>query len=199
MSGLIYSSTDNEARIRDLQAGRSYQVVIQYILSDLYKHVTTILASAFLALTGRSPLSGFWDSMGLVFSHNCWKGWKKIRDKLVELRAKNPPRGIPGYPNRSGRDSRPARDRSRDRSDFYFYFCFIEMIVAGVTVPEETGVDLLIGEGIGGSEADHQVIRGGVEIDTMIGGIGIAAMTEGVEYHHLLVPNNEQETTQASY
>merc|ERR1712086_206577 len=63
VSGLIYSSTDNEARIRDLQAGR------QYI------------------------------------------GYKQIRDKLVELKAKNPPRGIHGYPNE------PSRDRSRDRSD----------------------------------------------------------------------------------
>jgi len=69
VSGLIYSSTDNEARIRDLQAGRSYQ------------------------------------------------GWKQIRDRLVQLRAMNPPKGDPGYNRAKPREQREEkRHRSRSRS-----------------------------------------------------------------------------------
>ena len=75
VSGLVYSSTDNEARIADLQSGRQY------------------------------------------------KAWKQIREKLIELKERNPPRrgGVPVRPaaSSSDRDRRESgggdRDRDRDR------------------------------------------------------------------------------------
>merc|ERR1719446_2043052 len=73
ISGLVYSSTDNESRIADLQSGKHY------------------------------------------------RAWKEIREKLIELCARNPPRkGANGgsssasAPTRGGTDE-PGRDRGGDR------------------------------------------------------------------------------------
>ena len=63
VSGLVYSSTDNEARIADLQAGKQY------------------------------------------------KGWKAIREKLLEMQASPPPPRAGG----SSRDDRRRDDRYDDR------------------------------------------------------------------------------------
>eukprot|EP00967_Tisochrysis_lutea_P022825 scaffold26062_cov31-Tisochrysis_lutea.AAC.4 len=69
VSGLVYASTDNEARIADLRSGKQY------------------------------------------------KGWKAIRDKLAELREKNPPAAARGASS-SERKDRPEDDRrSADRRD----------------------------------------------------------------------------------
>jgi len=62
ISGLVYSSTDNEARIAELQSGKQY------------------------------------------------KGWKAIREKLIELKERNPP-------PRAGRVAASSRSRPDDRAD----------------------------------------------------------------------------------
>ena len=67
VSGLVYSSTDNEARIADLQAGRQYQA------------------------------------------------WKRIRERLLELKANPPPRR--GGERGGDRDRDRDRDRERERTD----------------------------------------------------------------------------------
>lgn len=71
ISGLVYSSTDNEARIADLQSGRQY------------------------------------------------KGWKAIREKLIELKERNPPRSGDGRGSvpRNSRSGRSDREAERDRWD----------------------------------------------------------------------------------
>ena len=74
ISGLVYSSTDNEGRIADLQSGKHY------------------------------------------------RAWKEIREKLIELRSKNPPRRqvvctSAKSSNRCGANEL-GRHRDRDRRDY---------------------------------------------------------------------------------